>query len=280
MQLPSRWWWDLSTREFAEIDMSQVVAVLPVAAVEQHGPHLPVRVDAALNEGIVARAAERMPADLPALFLPMLPVGKSAEHISYPGTLTLSYETLARVWYEVGESVRRTGCRRIVFWNSHGGQPQVMEIVCRELRLKLGMLAVSASWFGVTPMDDLFTPREQMHGIHGGELETSAMLATRPDLVKMEYADNFKQLSEVMEQENEVLRPDGGAGFGWISEDLHPAGVSGNAAAADAARGHAVMDRAATRLVQIVREAHAFPISRFDAAPAWPAPFTTPGSRA
>src|ERR1043165_4287384 len=147
--LKSRWWWDLSTRDFAALDMSKVVAVLPVAAVEQHGPHLPVRVDAAINEGIVAGAVELMPDALPALVLPALPVGKSDEHTAYPGTLTLSYETLAKGGYGVGESVHRAGCRKLVLFNSHGGQPQVMEIVCRELRVKLDMFAVSCSWFRI-----------------------------------------------------------------------------------------------------------------------------------
>jgi len=103
MVLKSRWWWDLTTQDFADIDAERVVAILPVGAVEQHGPHLPVRVDAAINAGIITRAVELMPADCPALVLPMMPVGKSDEHLAFPGTLTLSYETLGRVWFELGE---------------------------------------------------------------------------------------------------------------------------------------------------------------------------------
>ena len=120
--LKSRWWWDLTTRDFAELDMSKIVAVLPVGAVEQHGPHLPVRVDAAINAGIIARAVELMPEALPALILPALPIGKSDEHTAYPGTLTLSYETLAKVWYEVGESVHRAGPAEMMRWVSRPGR--------------------------------------------------------------------------------------------------------------------------------------------------------------
>src|ERR1700761_5920268 len=98
----SRQWWDLKTRDFAALDVERTVVILPVAAVEQHGPHLPVGVDAAINEGIVARALELMPQSCPALMLPMMPFGKSDEHLAYPGTLTLSHETLGRVWYELG----------------------------------------------------------------------------------------------------------------------------------------------------------------------------------
>lgn len=264
MALGSQWWWDLGTREFAQADMSAVVAIQPVAAVEQHGPHLPVRVDAAINAGIVARAAELIGEGTPALVLPMLPVGKSNEHLAYPGTLSLSYETLARVWYEIGQSVHRAGCRRIVFFNSHGGQPQVMEIVTRELRVDLGMLAVHASWFNTIDMSDLFDAREIAHGIHGGEIETSAMLHLHPDLVDMSHAENFEQLSLRMEQENTLLRPDGAAGMGWQSQDLHPSGVSGNAAAADADRGRELVERAAKALATIVGEVAAFPLSRLE----------------
>ena len=105
-RLPSVLWWDLSARDFAALDMASVVAVQPIAAVEQHGPHLPVSVDATINAGIVAAAVAQM-GERPALVLPMLPIGKSNEHARFPGTLTLSYETLARVWLEIGTSVRR-----------------------------------------------------------------------------------------------------------------------------------------------------------------------------
>lgn len=261
-RLKSHWWWDLTTRVFAETDMSEVVAVLPVAAVEQHGPHLPVRVDSAINAGILQRVVDRMPDDLPVLVLPMQAVGKSVEHTAYPGTLTLSYETLARVWYEIGESVARTGCRKIVFANSHGGQPQVMEIVCRELRVRLGMFAVSARVTAAADMSDLFSDHEMKHGIHGGEYETSAMLALHPDLIAMEHAEDFVPLSVEMERTNPILTPEGGIGFGWQTQDIHPSGACGNAAAADAARGETALDRAADSFIALLREVRDYPLSR------------------
>lgn len=260
--LSSHWWWDLSTREFSELDKSNLVAIQPIAAVEQHGPHLPVRVDAAINAGIVSRAVELMGPDLNVLVLPMLPIGKSNEHHAYPGTLSLSHETLARLWYEVGESVHRAGCRKIIFFNSHGGQPQVMEIVARELRVRLGMLAVATSWFNTVDLASLFDPRELRHGIHGGEIETSVMLHLHPGLTDMAHAADFPPLSMQMEQENRFLMPDGPVSFGWQSQDLHPSGVSGNAAAADAERGRQSVENAARALVDIAREVQDFPMER------------------
>ena len=254
MSPSSRWWWDLSTREFAELDMGRIVAVLPVGAVEQHGPHLPVRVDAAINAGIVARAVELMPDDLPALVLPALPVGKSNEHLAFPGTLSLPYDLLARLWFEVARSAWRAGVRRIVFWNSHGGQPQVMEIVCRELRVELGMLAVGASWFRTIDTADLYSETERRHGIHGGESETGVMLHLHPELVRMDLAEDFRPRSMEVERRGGMLSPEHGVSYGWQAQDLHPAGVAGNAAAADATRGREEVERAARALVRLVRD--------------------------
>src|SRR5260370_34395921 len=180
------WWWDQTTQDFSDLDAERMVAILPVGAVEQHGPHLPVRVDAAINAGIIERAVELMPADCPALVLPMMPVGKSDEHLAFPGTLTLSYETLGRVWFELGESVHRAGIRKLLFFNSHGGQPQLLDIVCRDLRVKLGMFAVSVMWPRLIDIDELFEADENRHGIHGGQNQTSVMPHLHPDLVAMD----------------------------------------------------------------------------------------------
>jgi creatinine amidohydrolase len=269
MVLESHWWWDLTTQDFAELDAERVVAILPVGAVEQHGPHLPVRVDAAINAGIMARAIELMPPDCPALVLPMMPFGKSDEHLAYPGTLTLSYETLARVWYELGESVHRAGIRKILFFNSHGGQPQLLEIVCRDLRVKLGMFAVSAMWPRLIDMDALFDQAENRHGIHGGQSETSVMLHLHPDLVEMSRAENFASLSVQIEREMEFLSPEGGASFGWQTQDLHPKGACGDATRAIAYLGKEVVDRVAAKLLLLIDEISGYPLSRITARTAF-----------
>jgi creatinine amidohydrolase len=262
MHLKSHWWWDYSAREFHDFDMEKMVAILPVGAVEQHGPHLPVRVDAAINAGIVERAVAQMPPDLPVLVLPMTAVGKSNEHTAYPGTLTFSHETLFRMWYELGESVHRAGCRKLIIFNSHGGQPQVIDIVCRELRVKHGMFAVNAMWSRMTKKDDLFNASELKHGIHGGENETSVMLHLHPDLVDMSHAANFEPLSVRIEKAGGILTPEGAVGFGWQAQDLEPSGACGNAAAADAERGAITVDRAVAALLELCREVVDFPLSR------------------
>jgi creatinine amidohydrolase len=256
----SRHWWDLTTEEFAGLDMPRTVVILPVCAVEQHGPHLPVRVDAAINAGILERALQLIPAELSLLVLPAQNVGKSDEHIAFPGTLSIRYETLGRLWFDLAESVHRAGGRKIIFFNSHGGQPQLIDIVCRELRVRLNMLAVNCAWYNVTEMSDLFDAEELRHGIHGGAVETSMMLHLHPDLVKRTLAKNFVSRAIAVEAENAVLRIEGSTGIGWQTQDLNAAGACGDATRADAAKGKELIERAAKALAALAADVARFPL--------------------
>ena len=262
-----RHWHDWATTDFTAPETGRLIGVLPVGAIESHGPHLPLAVDFCIIEGIVARAVELMPADLPVAILPTQPVGKSNEHAGFPGTLTLSAETLIRLWTEIGESVARAGCRKLVLFNSHGGQPEVMEIVARDLRVRLGMFVVTVSWYGFGIPEGLFPPHEVKHGIHGGSVETSMMLHLRPDLVRMDKAADFVGLNARMMQEYKLLWPAGPARFGWQTQDLHPEGACGNASDADAQRGRAVIDHAARSFVALLAEVDRFPLDLLKAPP-------------
>jgi len=266
-KLPAKLWQEMTTTDFAELDRERVVAVLPVGAIEQLGPHLPVAVDACINQGIIDEVLRRLPADLPATFLPLMPIGKSNEHQAFPGTLTLSAETLTRLWTEIGESVARAGIRRLVIANSHGGQPQIMDIVARDLRVRLGMLVVTFSYGALGRPPGLFPESELRHGIHGGSSETSMMLHLRPDLVRDGERRNFVPLSVEMEREWVHLRPEGRIGFGWQTQDLNPAGACGNALDADAERGRLMIEHAAERFIELLREVERFPLSKLRPGP-------------
>jgi creatinine amidohydrolase len=259
--LPRRQWIEMTTYEFAQLP-ADTVAVLPVAAIEQHGPHLPVYVDACLNAGVVERTLRLLPDDLPVTFLPMQAIGKSNEHQAYPGTLTLSAETLIRLWTEIGESVHRAGIRKLVLFNSHGGQPQILDIVARDLRVRLDMLVVCAGTWSFGSVPDQYPDSEKQHGIHGGSNETSMMLALRPDLVQMDKAKNFEPLTMQIEKEYRFLRAEGKVGFGWQTQDLSPEGACGNALDADAERGNRSLDHAARGFVTLLQEIHHYPIER------------------
>jgi len=259
--LPRRRWHEMTWPEFDALDKERVIAVLPVAAIEQHGPHLPVYVDTCINEGIVARTIELLPDSLPVTFLPTMPVGKSNEHIDFPGTLTLSAETLTRLWTEIGESVARAGIRKFVIFNSHGGQPQVAEIVCRDLRVRHKMFACVVNTYGLGKPAGAFPPDELRFGIHAGSSETSVMMHLRGDLVKTSELRDFQPASARLAKESPMLAGEGRILFGWQVQDLHPAGAAGNALDADAARGKLVVDHAAQRFVQLLGEIDRYPLS-------------------
>jgi creatinine amidohydrolase len=252
----------MATTDFAGLDLERVIAVLPVAAIEQHGPHLPLNVDAAINGGIIERVIELLPDDLPVTFLPMMPIGKSNEHIAFPGTLSLSAETLIRLWTEIAESVARAGIRKLVLLNSHGGQPQIMDIVARDLRVRLKMFVVALNYWGVGMLEGLFSATEAKHGIHGGSSETSLMLHLHPELVRNEERRDFVPASIAMAERYKYLRPEGGGvGFGWQTQDLNPLGACGNALDADARRGREIVEHVAARIVELFREMDAYPLS-------------------
>src|ERR1041384_5517612 len=205
-------WLSLTTEEF----VADRIAVLPVAAVEQHGPHLPVGVDTYIAEAYLARVRALLPQGSPAVFLPVQAVGASDEHKAFRGTLTLSPETALRAFIEIGESVSRAGIRKLVFINSHGGNITLIDLAARQLRVRLNMLAVHASWGRFGYPDGLFSEAECTHGIHGGDIETSIMLAACPDLVRRERIANFVPATYAMEREYKRLRADFPVGFGWM----------------------------------------------------------------
>lgn len=259
---PARLWRDMPSSDFARLP-SNTVAILPVGAIEQHGPHLPVYVDSCINQGLLDLALAEAPADLPITALPIQAVGKSDEHISFPGTLTLSAGVLTELLLELGRSVHRAGIRRLILLNSHGGQPQIMDIVARTLRVELGMFVVNVAWSKMgMPTADLFSAEERAFGIHGGEIETSLMLYLRPDLVDMTQASNFVSWGQTMQSEFDILEPEGKIGFGWQVEDLNPDGACGNAAAADAERGRLLAEHAVKRFLMLAAEVARYPVER------------------
>ena len=274
MSTDSRFWADWTTRDFSlrqsAGSIANTIAVLPVAATEQHGPHLPLRVDTALVDGVVAAALPHIESTVPALFLPTQAIGLSPEHAAFAGTLTLKAETLIRLWSDIGESVAATGVRKLVLFNAHGGQVSAMDIVARDLRARFGMLVFSVNWYGLPltgpqgeDLNALFDAHEHRFGIHGGDMETSMMLALDPRSVEMAHAQNFASASEQRAQDFAILGNGKSAKLGWQIQDYNPAGAVGNAAAASAEKGRALVDAAGRGLAQLLAEVHQMPLPRF-----------------
>ena len=263
MTAPWRYWAELTTADFAALDPAKTVAILPVAAIEQHGPHLPLSVDATINEGILAEAAAKAPGDLSFLILPEQSIGRSEEHLAFPGTLTIAPDTLAKAWGEIGRCVHRAGLRKLLLFNSHGGQPQVLDIVARDLRVTLGMLVAWCNWWRLgLPDEGLPGTEELKHGIHGGALETAIMLHLRPDLVRQDKIADFRSLSLEMADDYELLSPLGQTAFAWMTQDLHPSGAVGDATQASAELGQRLVTHAADRLLLFLDELARFPLDQ------------------
>jgi creatinine amidohydrolase len=266
MHTPPRFWADLATTDFATLGRARAIAVLPVAATEQHGPHLPLSVDTDLADGVVQASLAHLPADLPALFLPTQTVGYSPEHTAFAGTLTLKAETVIRLWTDIAESVAASGVKKLVLFNSHGGQVSLLDVVARDLRARLGMLVYSVSWFNLPLVDEagrdvnaLFSPEEHRFGVHAGDVETSMMLALRPERVRMDKAQHFHSTSQDRAARFPILGNGKSAKLAWQMQDYNPQGAAGNAAAATAHKGQALVQAAGQALARLLVEIDQLP---------------------
>ncbi len=257
-----RHWAHLKSPDFARLDPARTVAVLPLAATEQHGPHLPLGVDTDLLEGVIAHTLPHLAAELPVLLLPTQTVGRSIEHEAFAGTLTLDSDALIQSWIQIGAGVARAGLKKLVLLNAHGGNASSMDIVGRELRARHGLTVLLVHTFGLKLPADvqaLFPPEEHRFGAHGGDIETSMMLALHPERVDMALARDFVSSSRHRAQRYAVLGDGQSAKLAWAVQDLNPLGAASNAAAATADKGHAVLEASGRALAQLLAEACELP---------------------
>jgi creatinine amidohydrolase len=257
--VPCRDWTDIHWPDMACADTARWIAVLPLAATEQHGPHLPLGTDVMIAQAYLARVRELLPNTIPATFLPLQPVGISTEHVDYPGTLTLPTETALQSWMALGTSVAHAGIKKIVLVTSHGGNSAAMTLVAQDLRAEYGLLAVTTSWSRFGAPDGLFSADELRHGIHGGAVETSIMLARYPQTVRREAIADFRPNSIAMEKDYRWLSAHRPAPFAWQAQDIHPGGAAGDATQASAEKGERLIDHGAAAFCELLAD-----IDKFD----------------
>ncbi len=257
MTMPSRHYRKMTAGEMSAAGSDGWIAVLPLGATEQHGPHLPFETDTIIAEGMAERVITLAPEHLPFTVLPAEPIGYSVEHMDVAGSRTLSFDEAVNRWISIGERLHAEGFRKIVMLNAHGGNSPLMTIVATELRVRFSMLAVATSWTRFIP-PGLVSPEEKAIGIHGGEIETAVMLALRPDLVDMTKAADFPSAQSDFASRFIHLRAYGPHAFGWKMSDLNKAGVAGNAAAATAELGESLLDAATSGFIGLLEDVHAF----------------------
>ena len=254
------YWQELTTHDFDRIDVEKTIAVLPVAAIEQHGPHLPLATDALINAGIVRAALPQVPKTIAALILPPLDYGASGEHEDFAGTLAVEPDLLLNVWLNIANDVARTGIRKIVILNSHGGQKSVVDQLALNLRIAHDMFAVRCNYFAFGAPDGLFSSEEWSFGLHGGETETSLMLHLHPELVRVDRLKDFESVAQALAKKNKWLGAEKPIGFGWKAQDLNPAGVAGNAAQASAEQGATYLAHLGKSLAELLIEVAETPV--------------------
>lgn len=256
-----RLWRELTTADFAGLEAETTLALLPLAATEQHGAHLPLSTDADIADGVIAATLERLAGDFDLLVMPRLDIGLSPEHADFPGTLTLEPETMIAVLREIGSGVADAGLRKLVLFNTHGGQSRILDIAAQALRRSRRMLVVSVNLYRLWRAGELFAEDEVRHGIHAGAIETSIMLHLRPDLVRREAIADNQSLSARMAGDYRRLAPFGEVGFGWQTQDLSPTGAVGDARLASAAAGSTMVERAAEAAAELLAEVARLPLA-------------------
>lgn len=242
-------WLSRRAPDFKRVDPDKTIAILPTAAIEQHGPHLPVGTDTLIAEGMLAELRRTCPDDLDIAILPVQAVGKSNEHLWAAGTVTLTAETALKAWVEIGLSIASAGIRKVVIVNSHGGNLDLVSILSRELRVQANMLAVKCQWGAFGVPEGLYSEQERTYGIHGGDLETSLMLAFNPDTVDMDAAKDFRSSAETS-----AISPIGPISYGWIASDLSPDGTVGEAHLATVEKGQLTCAHQVAGFIELLRK--------------------------
>lgn len=255
--MPYGYWNALTTKDFSSFSPDGTVVIMPVGSIEQHGPHLPVSVDTLITEGVLKEMLDSVPDSYTALVLPTLPVGKANEHTGFDGTLSLSVNTITGLWTDVAESVFRTGLKKLMILNGHGGQSQVASVVARDLRVRHDALVVPVNWWAVRDKPIEFGEDEYTYGIHGGAEETSVMMYLHPELVRREHCQNSTSNAFLQKEKFPRLFSQG-ALHAWKAEDLQKNGACGDASIATREDGETIVKAAAASLAELLSEMAAF----------------------
>lgn len=247
-------WLRLTAEELKKLSASGSIAIQPIGAIEQHGPHLPLGTDTIIAEAVAIEALER--SNVPTIRLPTITVALSSEHLWAPGTLSFSVETLLLVLKDLGASLARAGIKRLVFLNGHGGNSALLRVACREIRVEHGILTFLAhpqlprDQGGTTGLDSEFG-----FAIHAGAGETSLMLHIAPESVHLERGHAALPL---WLNDYEYIGFGKEISFGWTSNDFDASGIIGDPTLASADHGKILFESAVERFTSVLDEVARF----------------------
>jgi creatinine amidohydrolase len=258
---------ELTSPELGAFITAQTVGVLPVAAIEPHGPHLPLSTDCDIARGHLTHVSQYVPEGASLLILPMQTVGHSIEHYGQPGAFSHDAETLLTAWRDVAMTFHKSGGRRLIIVSSHGGNSEIVGLLASRLRVELGMLVVSASWLRFGQPEGLFDADELAYGIHGGAIETSLMLHYWPETVRRDQLADFRSAARDWDSATHEMRTHGKTRPGWMTADLNPLGALGNALNASAEKGARSAEHALKGFGELVADVAAFDLKQLRARP-------------
>jgi len=249
--------WIPDARNFAYLTWKQVdslprataLLVLPTAAIEQHGHHLPLATDTLINNLLLGKALSLVPDEMPIFALPPVCYGKSNEHLGFPGTLSVSAQTFLTVMRDLGSSIAAAGFNKLVFYNTHGGNTSLVDVAARDLRAEFGLRTFTLFGSPGAAFDGV-SAQERTYGFHAGEIETAYLMHATPELV---HADAFTANYIARVDQPELLKPEGSsANFAWLTKDIAPSGVLGDPSAATAENGERWSNEAAARIAELL----------------------------
>ena len=237
----------LTWKQVDALDRNETLLVLPTAAIEQHGHHLPLATDTLINNFMLGRALTLLPAEMPIYALPPVCYGKSNEHVGFPGTLSVSAATFMAVIRDLGASLSASGFKKLVLFNTHGGNAALVDVMARDLRAEFELRTFTLLGSGGAKFEGL-NPQETAYGFHAGEWETAMLLSATPELVHTDqYTSNY--IADI--QKPELLKPEfSSANFAWLTRDIAESGVMGDPSAATAEKGEKWAEAAAQRVAE------------------------------
>ncbi|EIJ80420.1 Creatininase [Bacillus methanolicus PB1] len=247
----------LTSKQVEELPKQKALVILPIGAVEQHGPHLPIYTDSLIAEGVLKAVCNYLNEDDNIWILPAIPYGKSTEHLGYAGTISLSGSTLQLIVKDIATSLQKSGFRKLVLFNTHGGNHDLLNMIARDIRIETGLITFRLNSYDFDVAEDIITKQEAAYGIHGGEVETSLVLSFKSEWVKKELCP-----SEIMQFPMKIkhLQLKGNNYFAWKMEDISNTGILGNARKATKEKGEKIIGRLSEILAQVLREMAEFEI--------------------